>query len=81
MCEFAKWLYETNQECNVCAEDFKKILISISTIIDQGLKVEFVRLGCLVKDTRDHYKVIVEGVRVGGLYKLDVTMNDNQASP
>jgi hypothetical protein len=32
-----------------------------------------------VKDMQDHYKVIVEGIRVGGLYKLDVTVESHQA--
>jgi hypothetical protein len=55
----------------------KKILVS--TIIDQGLKVEFVKSSCLVKDIHHHYKVIAKGIGVGGLYKLDVTMKDHQA--
>ena len=36
----------------------KKNLIYVSTIIDQDLKVEFVKSQCVVKDIQDHYKVI-----------------------
>lgn len=57
----------------------KKKIILVSTITYQGLKVEFVKLGYLMKDIQDHHKVIVQGIRVGGLYKLDVTVKDHQA--
>jgi len=56
----------------------KKNLISVSTIKDQGLKVEYVKSSCHVKDIQDHYKVIIEGIRVRGLYKLDVAIKDHQ---
>ena len=52
----------------------KKNLISASTITDNNLKVEFGKLGCIVKDVQDHYRVVPTGTRDGGLYKLDVTM-------
>jgi hypothetical protein len=32
-----------------------------------------------VKDIHDHYKVVATRVRVGGLYKLDVTRKNHQA--
>jgi hypothetical protein len=57
----------------------KKNLISVSTIANQDLKVEFVKSQCVVKDIQDHYKIIARGSRVGGLYKLDVTRKDHQA--
>lgn len=51
----------------------KKNLISVSTITDQDLKMEFVKSQCVVEDIQDKYKVIATRTRVGGLYKLDVT--------
>ena len=57
----------------------KKNFMSVSTITDEELKVEFVKFGFFIKDEHDHYKVIATGVRVGGLYKLDVTMKGHQA--
>ena len=51
----------------------KKFFISVSTITDQNLKVEFFKNYCIVKDLLDHFRTVVKGVRVGGLYKLDVT--------
>ena len=57
----------------------KMNLISVSTIIDQDLKVEFVKSQCVVKYIQDKYKVIATGTRVGGLYKLDVTRKSHQA--
>jgi hypothetical protein len=57
----------------------KKNLIYVSTITDQDMKVDFVKSHCLVKDVKDHYKVVAIGVRVGGLYKLDVMMKGHQA--
>jgi hypothetical protein len=56
----------------------KKNLISISTIIDQNLNVEFMHSKCFVKDIQNHYKFISTGTRIGGLYKLDVTMSTHQ---
>ena len=43
------------------------------------MKVEFVKSGLFVKDKCDHHKMIATGVRVGGLYNLDVTMKGHQA--
>ena len=57
----------------------KKNLILVSTITDQHLKVEFMKSHCLVKDVQDNYKVVAKGMRVGGLYKLDVMKNGHQA--
>jgi hypothetical protein len=51
----------------------------MSTITNQGLKIEFFKTHCIVKDLQDHYKNVASGVRVGGLYKLDVTSKDHQA--
>lgn len=47
--------------------EIKKNLISISSVADQDLKVEFVKSGCVVKDIHDHYRVIARGTRAGGL--------------
>ena len=52
----------------------KNNLIFVSTITDNNLKVEFGKLGCIVKDVQDHYRVVSTSTRVGGLYKLDVRM-------
>jgi hypothetical protein len=57
----------------------KKNLIYVSTITDNNLKVEFGKLRCVVKDVQDHYRIVSTGTRVGGLYKLDVTMNRHVA--
>jgi hypothetical protein len=56
----------------------KKNLIFVSTITDQDLKVEFFKTHCIVKDLQDHYIIVSSGVRVGGLYKLDVTSKNHQ---
>jgi hypothetical protein len=63
----------------LCVPWIKKNLIFESTIIDQNLKVEFFKTHCIVKDLQDHYKIVASGVRVGGLYKLDVTNKNHQA--
>ena len=57
----------------------KKNLISSFTIVDNDLKVEFVKSWCVVKDIRYRYRVVSICTRVGGLYKLDVTMNNHLA--
>jgi hypothetical protein len=49
----------------------KKKSISISKIAGRGLNVEFVKLGCQVKDVQDNCKF---GIRVGGLYIVDFTI-------
>ena len=59
--------------------DLKKNLIFVSTITDNHLKVEFGKLGCIVKDVQDHYKVVSTGTRVGGLYRLDVIVKRHVA--
>ena len=59
--------------------DLKKNLISISTITDNNLKVGFGKLGCIMKDVQDRYRVVSTSTRVGGLYKLDVTMKRHVA--
>ena len=60
--------------CNVVyVPRIKKNLISVSTITDQNLKVEFFKNYCIVKDLLDHFRTVAMGVRAGGLYKLDVT--------
>ena len=51
----------------------KKILISISTITENDLKVEFGQYQCHIKDIRNHFKIVATGSRCGGLYKLDVS--------
>ena len=50
----------------------KKNLISVSKITDQDLKVEFFKSHCIIKDLLDEMKPIATGIRIGGLYKLDV---------
>jgi hypothetical protein len=55
----------------------KKNLISMSTIIDQNLKVEFFKNYCIVKDLLDHFQMVATRVRAGGLYKLDVTNKEH----
>jgi hypothetical protein len=57
----------------------KKKMISVSTIIDQNLKVEFFKNYCIVKDLLDQYKTVATRVRAGGLYKLDVTSKKHHA--
>ena len=57
----------------------KRNLISVSTITNNNLKVEFGKLRCVVKDVQNHYRVVSTGTRVGGLYKLDVTMKRHVA--
>ena len=41
-------------------------------ITDQDLKVEFFKSNCYIKDLLDGIKTIAIGIRIGGLYKLDV---------
>ena len=55
-------------------------LIYVSSIIDNNITVEFGKLRCVVKDIQDHYRVVSTGTRVGGLYKLDVTMTYHVAT-
>jgi hypothetical protein len=62
-----------------CVQGINKNLISVSEIKDQGSKVEFVKSGCHVKDLQDHYKFIGEGIGVGGIYKIVVTIKSHQA--
>ena len=45
----------------------KKNLISVSTIIDHNLKVEFFKNYCIVKDLLDHFQTVAKRVREGGL--------------
>ena len=47
----------------------KKNMISISTITDNNLKVEFGKYKCLVKNIQDHYRVVATGYKIGGLTK------------
>jgi hypothetical protein len=54
-----------------------KNLISVSTITNHNLKVEFFKTHCIVKDLQDHYRIVASGVRVGGQYKLDVTSKNH----
>lgn len=49
------------------------------TIVNNYLKVEFVKSRYVVKDIQDCYKIVAIGTRVRGLYKLDVTMNSHLA--
>ena len=57
----------------------KKNLIFVSTITDQNLKVEFYKSYCVIKDLLDSMKPIALGIRVGGLYKLNVKSAPHQA--
>jgi hypothetical protein len=63
----------------VYVHGIKKNLIYVSTITDQNFKVEFFKTYCIVKELQDHYRTISSGVRVGGLYKLDVINKNHQA--
>jgi len=56
----------------------KKFFIFVYTITNQNLKVEFLKTKCIVKVFLDHCKPVTSGVRVGGMYKLNVTCNINQ---
>jgi hypothetical protein len=57
----------------------KKNLISVSTITDQNLNIEFFKNYCIVKDLWDHFQNVAMGVRAGGLYKLDITSKAHHA--
>ena len=57
----------------------KKNLISISTIIENDMKVDFGKYQYHIKDIRNHYKIFATGSRCGGLYKLDVSKGDLHA--
>jgi hypothetical protein len=63
----------------LCLPGIKKNLISVSTITDQNLKVEFFKNYCIVKDLLDHFQIVAMRVREGGLYKLDVTSKAHHA--
>lgn len=52
--------------------DITKNLISVSMITVQDLKVEFLKSNCYIKDLLNGMKKIATGIRIGGLYKLDV---------
>jgi hypothetical protein len=56
----------------------KKNVISVSTIIDQDFKVEFLKSHSVVKDMQDHYKIIEKRIIFEGLYKLDVNKKSHQ---
>jgi len=49
-----------------------KNLISVSMITNQDFKVEFFKSNYYIKDLLDGMKTIATGIRIGGLYKLDV---------
>lgn len=49
-----------------------KNLISVSMITYQDLKFEFSKSNNYIKDMLDGTKTISTGIRIGGLYKLDV---------
>jgi hypothetical protein len=57
----------------------KKNIISIYTIANQFLKVEFIKSQCFVKDTHNFYKVLATRFIIRGLYKIDVTRKNHQA--
>jgi hypothetical protein len=54
-----------------------KFFISVSTITNQNLKVEFFKNYCIVKDLMDQYRTVAMRVRAGGLHKLDVTSKEH----
>jgi len=56
----------------------KNNLLYVSIIVDNDLKVEFLKSQCVVKYIQDHYRIVATGTRIGGLYKLDVTKNNHQ---
>lgn len=49
----------------------KKNLISVPTIVKQGLTIEFKEDKCLVKDLSCSFKIVATGTPQDGLYKLD----------
>lgn len=57
----------------------KNNLISVSMIVDQNLKVEFFKTYCVIEDLLDKQKPVASRIRVGGLYKLNVTHVQHQA--
>lgn len=57
----------------------KKILISVSKITNQDLKVEFFKYYCIIKDLLDQMKPIAIGIHIGGLYNLDVKITPQKA--
>lgn len=59
--------------------EINKNMIYVSKITNNNLNVEFLKTHCIVKELLDHYKVVASGVRVGELYKLDVTNKNHQA--
>lgn len=48
-------------------------------ITDQNIKIGFFKSYCVIKDLLDRMKPIASGVRVGGLYKLNVGSVPHQA--
>ena len=45
-------------------------MISVSMMVDQDMQVEFFKTHCVIKDCRE--EIVVTGVHVGSLYRLDV---------
>lgn len=56
----------------------KKSLISIFTITNQDLNVEFVKSHCVIQDMWDHFNIIAI-VAFGCLYNIDVPIKSHQA--
>ena len=55
----------------------KKNFISVSMITDQNMQVQFFKNGCVIQDSQ--LEIVVIGVRVGNLYKLDARSMSQQA--
>ena len=51
----------------------KKNLISVSTITENDLKVEFGKYQCHIKYIQNHFNIVSTGSICGGLYKMDVS--------
>ena len=59
--------------------NIKKNLISVSTITENDLKVEFGKYKCHIKDIQKYFNIVATGSRCGGLYNLDVSKDSHQA--
>lgn len=59
--------------------EIKKNRIFVSMITYHNLKVDFLKSYCVIKDLLDRMKPIASGIRVGGLYKVNVRSALHQA--
>ena len=69
-----KWIHNVMYFLSI-----KTNLIYVSTISNNDLKVEFGKYQCHIKYIQDHYRIVVVGYIIGGLYKLDASKSSHQA--